>query len=170
MRGRLDREIDRQKPCCGNVAVIRPGKGPHAAELRCETCGNHRGWLRAEALTFIESLAQHWSASTEPLILRDTTIQDHTMEKKTYDNSGILFRNEDKDPGNAKDRDYQGSLTVNGVEFWLSAWIKTGKKGKFMSLSLKPKEASFGTSKKAAQTSGGADFSDEIPFAPEWRG
>ena len=84
-----------------------------------------------------------------------------TTERK-YDNSGILFRNEDKDPGNEKDRDYQGSATINGTEFWLSAWIKTGKKGKFMSLAFKPKEEAFGASKKAAQAK--PDYDDQISF------
>jgi hypothetical protein len=77
---------------------------------------------------------------------------------KQYDNSGILFRNEDKN--NERDRDYQGSLTVNGVEFWLSAWIKQGQRGKFMSLALKPKDAP----KAAVTKTAAADFNDEVPF------
>jgi hypothetical protein len=35
MRLQLDRKIDREKPCCNNIAIIHVGKGPHAAELRC---------------------------------------------------------------------------------------------------------------------------------------
>jgi len=59
-----------------------------------------------------------------------------------YDNtnSGALFKN-DKD-GNEKSPDYKGSINVNGVEFWLSSWLKVSKKGqKYMSLSVQPKEA-----------------------------
>ena len=89
------------------------------------------------------------------------------MADKQYDNSGILFRNDDKEPGNAKDRDYKGECTVNGVEYWMSGWIKEGKKGKFMTFSFKAKDAPKAATKSA---SSGAPFSDEIPFAPEWRG
>ena len=160
MQVRLDREIDRREPCHGNIAIIALGKPPHVAEMKCESCGKHRGWLRAEALTFIESLAQQWSAPVEPIILRDTTIGDHIMEKKQYDYSGILFKNEDKT--NERDRDYQGSLTVNGVEFWLSAWIKQGQRGKFLSLALKPKDAATAGTEKTKSTT--AEFNDEIGF------
>ena len=58
-----------------------------------------------------------------------------------YDNTnrGVLFKN-DKTGGNPKWPDYRGNINVGGAEFWLDAWIKDGKKGKFMSLSVKPKE------------------------------
>ena len=55
-----------------------------------------------------------------------------------YDNSGALFKNDRK--GNPSQPDYKGSLNVGGVEYWLSAWIKEGQKGKFMSLSINPKD------------------------------
>lgn len=58
----------------------------------------------------------------------------------TYDNtnSGVLFKNDRKELD--KHPDYRGSIDVDGKEFWLSAWIREGKNGKFMSLSIKPKE------------------------------
>ena len=97
-----------------------------------------------------------------------------------YDNTnrGILFRNDRKD--NDKHPDYRGSINVGGVEYWLSAWIREGQKGKFMSLSVQPKDEVRhhedrkhpGTPMKseyaqAAQSSRGsivADMSDDCPF------
>lgn len=57
-----------------------------------------------------------------------------------YDNtdSGVLFKNDRKEKQNHPD--YKGSLNVGGVEYWLSAWIKDGQKGKFMSLAITLKE------------------------------
>jgi len=136
---RLDRQIDRDKPCCDNVAIVGPGKAQHAAELRCANCDAHRGWLRREALDFLTDLSQRFGAPAEPIILRDSSIGDHTMTEKKFDNSGILFKNEDKSKDT--DRDYHGSATIAGVEYWMSGWIKQGKRGKFLSFTFKPKDA-----------------------------
>lgn len=54
------------------------------------------------------------------------------MEKR--DMSGVLFKN-NKD-GNENRPDYTGDITVSGKTYRLSAWIKEGKNGKFMSLSV----------------------------------
>ena len=45
MRLNLRRKIDSKKGCCRNFAIVRGGRGPHAAELKCAGCGKHRGWL-----------------------------------------------------------------------------------------------------------------------------
>jgi hypothetical protein len=52
---------------------------------------------------------------------------------------GVLFKNDRKEKDTHPD--YKGSAEIGGVEYWLSAWIKTSAKGKFMSLSFTEKEA-----------------------------
>lgn len=59
-----------------------------------------------------------------------------------YDNTnrGSLFRNTKKE--SEKHPDMNGSLNVNGTEYWISGWTKVVKKDnqKFLSLSIKPKQ------------------------------
>lgn len=75
------------------------------------------------------------------------------------DNSGTLFKNDKKT--SEKHPDYKGNAMVNGVEFWLSAWIKDGKNGKFMSIALQPKEEGAASSKSSKKED---NDDSEMPF------
>lgn len=84
----------------------------------------------------------------------------------SYDNTnrGVLFKNDRKETD--KHPDYRGRIDVGGTEYWLDAWIKTPKAGgaKFMSLSVKPKEAKAQQEAPSPQPRTDAPFSDDIPF------
>jgi hypothetical protein len=107
----------------------------------------------------------------------------------TYDNtnSGALFRNDKKD--SEKHPDYRGSINVNGVDYWISSWLKTSQQGvKFMSLSVSPKESTnyaqqrpqqaparapaprqapshdAARARQTAPSSGFDDFDSDVPF------
>ena len=58
------------------------------------------------------------------------------MEKR--DNSGVLFKSDKIE--NERSPQYKGNITVDGKDYWISAWIKEGKSGKFMGLAVSPKE------------------------------
>jgi hypothetical protein len=53
-------------------------------------------------------------------------------------NSGSIFKNSRKE--RETHADYQGQALIDGREFFINAWIKEGKSGKFLSLSFKPKD------------------------------
>jgi hypothetical protein len=62
---------------------------------------------------------------------------------ETFDNTnrGVLFNERDKKTKDG-DRDYSGRINIEGRDYWLSAWLKTSKKGtKFLSLSVKAMDA-----------------------------
>lgn len=96
------------------------------------------------------------------------------MTEYSNENRGVLFKNDRKESDSHPD--YKGSLNVAGVEHWIDAWIKVKKdgSGKFMSLSIKPKQAKPAQSEYAKQSQSTtrdsmaaqapADLDSEIPF------
>ena len=76
-----------------------------------------------------------------------------------YDNTnrGVLFKNDRKESD--RHPEYKGSINVNGEEFWLSSWVKDGKNGKFMSLSVTPKN-----DRLAQPVAASGAHEEDVPF------
>ena len=82
-----------------------------------------------------------------------------------YDNTnrGAIFRNDKKE--SEKHPDMTGALNVGGTEYYVSAWTKVSKKGsKFLSLSVKAKDAVAAPAIQKAKEIVEEDFEDDIPF------
>jgi hypothetical protein len=94
------------------------------------------------------------------------------MSEKQYDNrnSGALFVNEKKTE--AKHPNFRGqaqivSPTGEVLDFWVSAWVKQGKNGEFLSLSYTPKDGSASSTGNGSfsKLAAGQSISSEAPKA-----
>ena len=87
-------------------------------------------------------------------------------------NRGSIWKNEKKEKDTHPD--FTGSLNVNGVEFWVSAWKRkegAAAKAPALSFSIKPKDEQPTTSQRAAPKARASemrqardDMDDEVPF------
>lgn len=103
--------------------------------------------------------------------LNPKTLELIEMGKKSFPNSGSLFKNENRTTD--KHPEYSGSAEIDGVQYWISAWVKDGQKGKFFSLSFKPKDqqqsrgGNAGSSNQKRNSREGDEYDDDrdgVPF------
>jgi hypothetical protein len=74
--------------------------------------------------------------------------------------AGSLFKNNQKRSDSSPD--YTGTINLGGKDHYLNAWLKDGKKGKFFSVQVKPKDGikTPAADKKAATK----QLDEDIPF------
>ena len=86
------------------------------------------------------------------------------MQQFDNTNRGSLFKNEKKTE--EKHPDLNGSLNVDGKEFWISGWSKVSKGGqKFISLSIREKQEQTRQISKPTTKAKAEDFgNDDIPW------
>ena len=84
-----------------------------------------------------------------------------------YDNTNrfTLFKNDKKQQDTHAD--YQGTINIKGTEFYLNAWLKEGKSGKFFSGSIGKEKGAKPTTDRVAEskpTQSDDPFGDDVPF------
>jgi hypothetical protein len=89
------------------------------------------------------------------------------MTEKDYNMTGILGRNERREKDTHPT--HSGQCTIDGKQFWISAWVNEGNKGKYFKLNFKAKAVSEhrgGTKNPPAQKAAEpqSDFDSNIPF------
>jgi hypothetical protein len=114
--------------------------------------------------TFVSETTKRFGAPPTSITILRQGETEMAFEQK--DNSGVLFKNDRKE--GEHDPDFNGSITVSGVEYRLNAWVRTSKAGrKYLGLSVKIKEDA--KPKPVESAGAGHPFDDDLAFAPERR-
>ena len=82
-------------------------------------------------------------------------------------NRGQIWPNEDKTAETPTWADFKGSVNVEGVEYWVSAWKRkpdANPKAPSLSFSIKRKEAKQAAKQPEAAPAPTDDGFDDIPF------
>lgn len=81
-----------------------------------------------------------------------------------YDNTNRFTLGRNRKKENEKHPDFTGKINVEGVDYWLNAWVKEHNGEKFFSGSIKKKEEGNAVpfAKKSAPLR--EQLSDDIPF------
>ena len=115
--------------------------------------------LPEEAIHFIEAVTAHFGAP-KTVTFRNGNPKGDIMTDQKFDNSnsGVLFRNENKQ--SPKHCDYSGSLNAAGLDYWCDGYIRQSASGrKFISFKLKLKAEQPRKVKEPV-----TPFNDEIGF------
>jgi hypothetical protein len=110
----------------------QPTPGPlRVCDALCFGLMRFAGWFEAKRL---------WERQQSKPAAKTETVG--IMADRDFPNSGILFRNDRKRNG-SNDPDYRGTCDIQcgcGQRFTrkLAGWVKQGRNGKFLTLSLKP--------------------------------
>jgi hypothetical protein len=117
--------------------------------------------LPDEAIRFIEAVTAHFGAPAAVTFRNNNPTGGNLVTTKKFgnSNSGVLFKNENKQSD--KHADYRGEVNAAGRDYWLDGWVRTSKKGtKFISFKLKLKDDPPNKVKEPVTK----DFNDQIPF------
>jgi hypothetical protein len=83
------------------------------------------------------------------------------MAFEQRDLNGALFKNDKQ--GNEKRPDYTGNCMVDGFEYKMSAWVKEGANGKFMSVTFQRKDEAK-EAKPVIKVGSVAQDDGDVPF------
>lgn len=90
------------------------------------------------------------------------------MSQHDNTNRGAIWGNDKKEKDTHPD--FTGSLNVDGVDYWVSAWKRkpdAGPKAPALSFSVKPKEERAERERGGgANQARGGDPNEDIPFSP----
>ncbi|HEX3156740.1 MAG TPA: hypothetical protein VHV32_19075 [Candidatus Angelobacter sp.] len=84
------------------------------------------------------------------------------MAYEQKDMSGAIFKNDKKASG-SNQPDRKGDCMIDGKAYWVSGWLKDGKRGQFLSLSFKPKDEKPASIAPRSRTTE-EDFPSDLPF------
>ena len=86
-------------------------------------------------------------------------MSDYTPKPGTF----VLFRNDKKESDNHPDYKGEGA-DADGNPIWVNAWIKEGKRGKFMSGSIRLKQAPETGHERQQRKAAEPKDDEDVPF------